>query len=50
VLKHAGLVMDQASGTRQLYRLNPQGIDALRTYFQQFWSSAMATYREGEPS
>ncbi len=30
VLKEAGLVVDQQQGTRRLYRLDPQGLDALR--------------------
>jgi DNA-binding transcriptional ArsR family regulator len=46
VLKQAGLVVDQAAGTRRLYRLNPQGIEALRSYFQVFWQRAMAAYQE----
>jgi DNA-binding transcriptional ArsR family regulator len=46
VLKQAGLVVDQAAGTRRLYRLNPQGIEALRAYFQVFWRRAMAAYQE----
>lgn len=45
VLKDAGLVVDQAVGTRRLYRLNPQSLDALRAYFHQFWSLALAEFR-----
>jgi DNA-binding transcriptional ArsR family regulator len=45
VLKQAGLVVDQAAGTRRLYRLNPQGIEALRAYFQGFWLRAMTDYK-----
>jgi DNA-binding transcriptional ArsR family regulator len=42
VLKRAGLVVDRAQGTRRLYQLNPQGIQDLRAYFDQFWNQALA--------
>lgn len=46
VLKQADLVLDQAEGTRRVYQLNPQGFDSLRTYFDQFWSSALAAFKQ----
>ncbi|MET8873514.1 metalloregulator ArsR/SmtB family transcription factor [Nocardia sp. NPDC004604] len=46
VLKEAGLVVDQAMGTRRVYRLNPPGIDGLRVYFTQFWSTAMSAFQD----
>lgn len=46
VLKQAGLVRDEAVGTRRVYRLDPAGIDALRTYFTHFWSTALSAFRE----
>ncbi|WP_433678538.1 ArsR/SmtB family transcription factor [Nocardia sp. CA-119907] len=46
VLKEAGLVIDQAVGTKRVYRLNPQGIDGLRVYFTQFWSTAMSAFQD----
>jgi DNA-binding transcriptional ArsR family regulator len=45
VLKEAGLVVDEAAGTRRLYRLNPQGIATLQAYFQQFWILALAEFQ-----
>ncbi len=45
-LKSAGLVLDQAVGTRRLYRLNPQGINAMRSYFEQFWTHALAEFKD----
>lgn len=42
VLKEAGLVTDQAVGTRRLYRLDPSGIGALRAYLDQMWDRALA--------
>jgi DNA-binding transcriptional ArsR family regulator len=46
VLKQAGLVVDRAEGTRRLYQLNPQGIQDLRAYFDQFWNQALASFKE----
>ena len=42
VLKDAELVVDRPAGTRRLYELNPAGVDALRAYFDRFWSHALA--------
>jgi DNA-binding transcriptional ArsR family regulator len=46
VLKQAGLVIDRAQGTRRLYQLNPQGIQDLRAYFDQFWNQALVSFKE----
>jgi DNA-binding transcriptional ArsR family regulator len=46
VLKKANLVTDQAAGTRRVYQLNPQGFESLREYFDQFWSSALAAFKQ----
>ena len=46
VLKQANLVTDQAAGTRRVYQLNPQGFESLREYFDQFWSSALAAFKQ----
>ncbi|MGV9666532.1 ArsR/SmtB family transcription factor [Nocardia niigatensis] len=46
VLKQAGLVRDEAIGTRRVYRLDPRGIDALRAYFTHFWSTALSAFRD----
>jgi len=46
VLKEAGLVVDQAAGTRRLYRLNPGGVAALRAYFDGFWDRALAAFTD----
>jgi DNA-binding transcriptional ArsR family regulator len=46
VLKDAGLVTDQAEGNRRIYQLDPAGIGALRAYLDQFWSGALAAYKE----
>ena len=45
VLKSAGLVLDRAVGTRRVYQLNPQGIEALRTELDVFWGKALDAYK-----
>lgn len=44
VLKAAGLVIDRRDGTRRLYQLNPDGVSAVRGYFDRFWDRALAAY------
>jgi len=51
VLKDAGLVADRAVGTRRIYQLRPEGVEALQAYFHQFWSHALTQFKraaEGE--
>jgi DNA-binding transcriptional ArsR family regulator len=45
VLKEAGLVVDRAVGTRRIYQLNPDGVDALRAQLDRFWTKALAAYK-----
>ena len=45
VLKAAGLVTDERAGTRRIYRIDPSGIDAVRAYFDQFWTGALLAYK-----
>jgi DNA-binding transcriptional ArsR family regulator len=45
VLKDAGLVTDEARGTRRVYRLEPRGLAELRHYLDRFWTSALADYK-----
>jgi DNA-binding transcriptional ArsR family regulator len=44
VLKNAGLVADEPAGTRRIYRVNPDGLAALRADLERFWGSALASY------
>lgn len=44
-LKAANLIVDQAVGTRRLYRLNPHGIESMRAYFYQFWTDALTDFK-----
>ena len=45
VLKDVGLVTDSKSGTRRLYRLNPEGVARLRAHFDQMWAEALAGFQ-----
>lgn len=45
VLKDAGLVIDRPDGTRRLYQLDPSGIEAVRTYFDTLWTTALAAFK-----
>ena len=44
VLKAAGLVTDQASGTRRLYRIDGRGLAVLRDYLQAICAEAEAAH------
>lgn len=44
VMKDTGLVSEEASGRRRIYRLNPAGISALRDQLDTFWNRALAGY------
>jgi DNA-binding transcriptional ArsR family regulator len=46
VLKDAGLVAEQAAGTRRIYRLNAAGVTALRDQLDTFWSRALGGYQD----
>jgi DNA-binding transcriptional ArsR family regulator len=46
VLKEAGLVVDRPVGNRRIYQLDPDGVGALRTQLDRFWSRALAAYKE----
>ena len=45
VLKQARLVTDTAVGTRRMYAVDLDSLDALRRYFDQFWGSALASFK-----
>ena len=45
LLKAAGLVTDRAEGTRRLYRLHDEGIEAVRTYLEEVWGETAARFR-----
>ncbi len=45
LLKEAGLVVNEPQGTRRLYRLHAEGVEAVRTYLASLWDEAAARYR-----
>jgi DNA-binding transcriptional ArsR family regulator len=46
VLKDAGLVVDAAVGTRRVYRVDPDGLQALRSYLDGFWNRALLAFKD----
>ena len=44
VLKDGGLVISRAEGTRRIYRLNPDGVTALRAYLDRVWAEALTAF------
>jgi DNA-binding transcriptional ArsR family regulator len=46
VLKEAGLVREQADGTRRIYRLDEAGVSALRDQLDVFWNRALAGFED----
>jgi DNA-binding transcriptional ArsR family regulator len=45
LLKEAGLVDQERRGTRSIYRLREEGLDAVRDYLERLWGEAAARYR-----
>lgn len=45
VLKDAGLVADEAEGTRRVYYIDPEGLGELRKWLDQFWDQALASFQ-----
>lgn len=44
-LKDAGLVSDEAVGTRRIYRLDPRGVGAMRDWLDQHWQGALGEFK-----
>ena len=45
LLKEASLVEEEAVGTRRIYRLRDDGVDAVRAYLETVWGEAAARFR-----
>jgi DNA-binding transcriptional ArsR family regulator len=45
LLKAAGLVDEERRGTRSIYHLREEGLDAVREYLERLWGDAAARYR-----
>ncbi len=45
LLKDAGLVVEEPRGTRRIYRLHDEGVEAVRAYLERVWGEAAARFR-----
>ncbi len=45
VLKRADLVFERRDGTRRLYGVDAAGLEALRSYLEDFWANALAEFK-----
>jgi DNA-binding transcriptional ArsR family regulator len=45
LLREAGLVVEEARGTRRIYRLHQLGLDAVQAYLEQVWGEAATRFR-----
>jgi DNA-binding transcriptional ArsR family regulator len=45
VLKQAGLVVEHPSGTRRIYQLHDEGVEAVRAYVERVWGEATDRFR-----
>ncbi len=45
LLKDAGMVAEQARGTRRIYHLQEQGLHAVQVYLEGIWGDAAARFR-----
>ena len=45
VLLDAELVLVSPLGTRRIYHVNPEGVAAMRAYFDRFWNQALTAFK-----
>jgi DNA-binding transcriptional ArsR family regulator len=45
-LKDGGLVVARPEGTRRVYRLNPDGVTALRAWLDRVWGEALTAFQK----
>ena len=45
VLKDAGLAIDRQAGKQRIYRVDPDGLAALRAELEGFWTKTLAAYK-----
>ena len=45
LLKQAGLVQDQALGTRRIYQLQASGVEAVQAYLMEVWGDAATRFK-----
>lgn len=44
VLKEASLVRSETRGTRNIYRIDPEGLVRMRTWLDSMWTEALASF------
>jgi DNA-binding transcriptional ArsR family regulator len=44
VLRESGLASERREGRRRLYRLEPAGLAAVRSYVEELWSDVLAAF------
>jgi DNA-binding transcriptional ArsR family regulator len=45
LLREAGLVTEEPQGTRRIYRLHDEGVEAVRAYLTMVWTDAATRFR-----
>lgn len=45
LLKEAGLVVEEPRGTRRIYRLHDEGVEAVRTYLERVWGDGARRFQ-----
>jgi DNA-binding transcriptional ArsR family regulator len=45
LLKRAGLVTEKPMGTRRIYQLHDEGVEAVRAYVERVWGESAARFR-----
>jgi DNA-binding transcriptional ArsR family regulator len=45
LLKRAGLVVEKPRGTRRIYQLHDQGVEAVQAYVERVWGEAALRFR-----
>ena len=46
VLKDAGLVDVRQEGTRNVYAVDPKGVETMRRYLDRFWSKSLIAFKQ----
>jgi hypothetical protein len=46
VLKEASLVSESSEGTRNIYRLDPRGLGAIRQWLDGHWAVALDAFKD----
>lgn len=50
ILREAHVVRERREGRNRVYELNPEGLKALREYFDRFWSEALDAFKRAVES